>query len=91
MTLHWAPLPVECIYCGTALLPVRHSTPEGKDPTSVGTETPLRQNFLVTSETKPSSPRRLPGDNHLRGPDDNDCYWCCISVSMSTCHVGSHR
>ena len=45
-------------FCGTALLPLRHSTPEGKDPTSVGTEAPLRQTFPrdIRDETvKPSS------------------------------------
>ena len=23
--------------------------------------------------------------------DDNGCYWCCTSIGMSTCHVGSQR
>ena len=32
-------------------------------------------------------PRRLPGVNHLL--DRNDCHWCCIRVSRSTCRAGS--
>ena len=40
-------------------LKVRHSTPEGKDPTSVGTEEPLRQTFFVTSHTSLSKPSSI--------------------------------
>ena len=68
---------------------LRYGTQQGKDLTC-GTEAPLPPRVLrdIPDETVKALADCLV---LFLGSDDNYCYWCCITVSRSTCHAGSHR